>query len=110
MTLPDILNGLFESCGGFFIGLSILKLHREKLVRGVSWTHVAFFSTWGFWNLYFYPHLDQWFSFWGGAALVAANATWLGQIVYYNHRAKRALARAVNRGELLGDRPRHCDK
>lgn len=83
MTLPDLINGLFESAGGFFISLSIVKLYREKLVRGVSWVHAAFFSTWGLWNLYFYPHLDQWMSFYGGAFLVAANATWLGQIWYY---------------------------
>jgi len=86
MHLPDLINGLYETLGGGFIALSIIKLHREKTVRGVSWLHVAFFSSWGLWNLYFYPHLDQWFSFWGGVALVSANAIWLGQIFYYNAR------------------------
>lgn len=81
---PDIINGAFETLGGAFIALSVVKLHREKLVHGVSWLHVAFFSTWGYWNLYFYPHLDQWLSFAGGAILVAVNTTWLAQIVYYN--------------------------
>jgi hypothetical protein len=84
-SIPDIVNGVFESLGGFFIGLSIAKLHREKIVKGVSWLHVAFFSSWGFWNLYFYPHLDQWFSFVGGAILVTANAIWLLQIWYWNN-------------------------
>lgn len=84
MTLPDIINGVFESAGGFFIGLSVLKLYREKVVRGVSWIHVSFFTTWGFWNLYFYPHLDQWMSFVGGAFLVTVNAIWLGQMFYYS--------------------------
>ena len=83
MTWQDFVNGAFESLGGFFILLSVVKLHRDKTVRGVSWIHVAFFASWGYWNLYFYPHLDQWFSFWGGAFLVAVNTIWLGQLVYY---------------------------
>lgn len=81
--LPDLINGIFESAGGFFIALSVYKLHCEKKVRGVSWIHVAFFSSWGFWNLFYYPHLGQWASFWGGLFLVTVNLIWLGQIVYY---------------------------
>lgn len=99
MMLPDIINGIFESCGGFFIALSVIKLHREKIVRGVSWMHVTFFSAWGFWNLYFYPHLDQWMSFWGGFLLVTVNCVWLGQIMYYNWRNKLALTLAIAKGD-----------
>jgi hypothetical protein len=84
MTLPDIVNGCFELSGGYFVGMSIFKLHREKIVRGVAWQGVAFFSTWGLWNLYFYPSLGQWASFIGGVSIAAANAVWLGQIVYYS--------------------------
>jgi uncharacterized membrane protein YfcA len=85
---PDLINGIFESIGGFFIALSVIKLYREKVVRGVSAIHVAFFTSWGFWNLYFYPVIDQWFSFWGGLLLVGVNAVWLGQMFYYNQIAK----------------------
>lgn len=93
MTIPDIINGLFESLGGFFILLSIRRLHREKLVRGVSWVHAAFFTTWGFWNLFFYPQLGQWMSFAGGAFLVAANTAWLLQMWYYLRAEKASLQR-----------------
>ena len=89
MHVMDLINGIFESCGGFFIALSVFKLHHEKVVRGVSWVHVSFFTGWGFWNLAFYPYLDQWASFWGGFLLVAVNTVWLGQIFYYN-RINRA--------------------
>lgn len=34
MTLPDIINGTFESTGGFFILLSVVKLSRDKKVQG----------------------------------------------------------------------------
>ena len=45
MTFPDIINGVFESAGGFFIALSVFKLARERVVRGVSLIHVGFFTS-----------------------------------------------------------------
>lgn len=89
MQLPDLINGIFESAGGFFIALSVLKLHREKKVRGVSYVHVGFFTSWGLWNLFYYPVLDQWLSFWGGLLLVLVNAVWLAQCVYYTLLERR---------------------
>lgn len=84
----DLVNGVYESCGGFFVALSVAKLHKEKLVRGVSWYGIAFFSSWGIWNLFFYPHLGQWMSFGGGVALCAVNCVWLGQVIFYNWRER----------------------
>jgi len=80
---PDIFNGMFESLGCLFIFLSIIKLYKEKKVRGVSWVHVAYFTSWGFWNLFYYPHLNQCISFFGGVAVVVTNLIWLCQIIYY---------------------------
>lgn len=94
MSWQDLTNGTFELLGAPFICLSIIKLHQEKLVRGVSWYAVAFFASWGYWNLYYYPHLGQWASFIGGCAIVLANTIWLLQICYYlikevKHDSKR---------------------
>lgn len=80
----DVVNGMFESLGALFILPSILKLHREREVRGVSWIHAGFFTAWGAWNLVYYPSLGQWLSFAGGVALVCMNAVWLGQLIYYS--------------------------
>lgn len=87
--IPDMINGSFEILGGFAILLSVLKLHSDKVVRGVSWPHVAFFTGWGLWNLFYYPHLDQWFSFFGGAWLVTVNTIWVSQIIYWNWKENR---------------------
>jgi hypothetical protein len=89
---PDHINGTFEALGAFFILQSIIKLHRDKKVRGVSWIHSGFFAAWGYWNLYYYPALEQWWSFAGGAGIVLTNTIWLGQILYYN-RKEQAHAR-----------------
>lgn len=86
MISLDLINGCFEAGGAAFIAFSILKLYREKEVRGVSWVHVAFFSAWGFFNLIYYPSLGQWLSFAGGLAIVAANTFWLGQLLYYGRK------------------------
>lgn len=86
--IPDLINGSFELLGGAAILLSVFKLHSEKIVRGVSWPHVSFFTIWGLWNLFYYPHLDQWFSFVGGAFIVTANTIWVSQIIYWNWREK----------------------
>ncbi|KKM10365.1 hypothetical protein LCGC14_1721930 [marine sediment metagenome] len=80
---PDIVNGIFELFGAPFICLSILYLHKQKSVKGVSWIHVFFFTMWGYWNLFYYPHLEQWYSFFGGIAIVIANTIWLYQLLYY---------------------------
>jgi len=85
--MPDVINGLFELLGAPFILVSIVRLRKDKAVRGVSWIHAMFFTAWGFWNLYYYPFLDQWFSFSGGIAIVTANSVWVGLLIYYSKRA-----------------------
>ncbi len=86
---PDMINGLFEFIAAPFILLSIIKLHREKKVRGVSYIHVLFFTFWGFWNLFYYPHLEQWVSFFGGIAIVFVNSIWVVQMIYYTSLEKK---------------------
>ena len=83
----DLINGSFEIFGGFFIiYFSCRKLIREKKVRGVSWVHISYFTLWGFWNLAYYPYLNQWLSFVGGAFVVTANCFWLYLMIYYIRR------------------------
>jgi len=85
----DIINGSYELFGAPFIFLSVIKLYKDKKVQGVSWIHAGFFTTWGVWNLYYYPSLDQWFSFFGGVAIVIVNTIWLFQLIYYSKLKKK---------------------
>jgi hypothetical protein len=91
MQIPDLINGGFEILGAPFIFLSIIKLFRDKEVKGINWMHVSFFTAWGFWNLFYYPHLGQWCSFLGGLGIVISNSIWLGMLFYYLRRSKRCL-------------------
>lgn len=85
---PDTINGLFEGVGAILMTLNILRLHRDKLVRGVHWSPVLFWTAWGLWNLYYYSAIEQPLSWRGGACLVAANAVWLAQMIYYLRRER----------------------
>lgn len=84
--IGDVINGLFESLGSIFILFSIIKLHKEKKVKGVDHKHIVFFTLWGFWNLYYYPSLNQSLSFVGGILIVIANVIWVSQIIYYERK------------------------
>ncbi len=89
MTTPDLVNGLYEAGGGLMLLRNVRQLHRDKQVRGVSILTSAFFASWGWWNLYYYPHLSQWLSFIGGVLVTAVNGVWVAQMVYYTYRRAR---------------------
>lgn len=83
---PDLINGIFEFVGSVMLWRNVVQLHRDKVVRGVHWLPTGFFMAWGFWNLFYYPHLNQWWSFVGGVSIVVANAVWFGQMIHYRSR------------------------
>ena len=83
---PDHINGLLEVGGSIAIWFNVIALHLHKEVRGVSPVAIIFFFGWGLWNLFYYPHLDQWASFAGGVSVVVANAVWVGHMFWYRRR------------------------
>lgn len=86
---PDMINGGFELFSAILFLLNIRILLRDKDVKGVSLVPAAFFTTWGFWNLFYYSNLDQWYSFYGGVVLVAVNAVWVSLALYYRRQTKQ---------------------
>lgn len=83
MNYPDLINGIFETFGGLLLLFSVYKAYKDKKIMGVSVIPVAFFASWGMWNLWFYPSQELMFSFYGGILLVAVNIVWIVQIFYY---------------------------
>jgi hypothetical protein len=79
----DVINFLFELIGGILNWMNVLKLHKDKEVKGVFYPAWIFFAAWGLWNIYYYPSLGQWWSFWGGLVIVSANLYWVGLVIYY---------------------------
>lgn len=84
---PDFINGAFELLGGAMILNHCRAVLRDKAVAGVSIASTGFFGAWGLWNLFYYPHLGQWWSTAGGAVIVAANFAWVSLLLKYRGRA-----------------------
>lgn len=88
MQLPDLINGLFEGLGGLMIWLNVYRTYQAKVVKGVSILSTIFFTSWGYYNLYYYPHLNQWLSFIGGCSIVLGNTAWvISMIIYWPKKA-----------------------
>lgn len=85
-TLPDFINGCFELLGGLLSIGNIKAILRDKQVRGMALTPLAFITAWGVWNVFYYPHLSQWLSFAGGLVIVCVNIVWLSLAVYYTRK------------------------
>lgn len=81
----DLINGSFELFGGVIWLLSVFKILKDKQIKGISWAPQAFFSSWGLWNIYYYPSLNQWYSFAGGLFLVSVNLWWTSLAIYYSY-------------------------
>ena len=84
----DMINGALEALSAGFVLWNVRRLLIDKMIAGISLVPVVFFDAWGFWNMYYYPSLDQWWSFAGGVLLVAANVWWTSLAFYYG--GKRA--------------------
>lgn len=87
MILADAVNGAFEAFGAVALWGNVRAIRRDRTIRGVDWRATVFFTSWGLWNLYYYPSLDQWFSFLGGVAIAGVNLVWL----YYAWKYRRNL-------------------
>ena len=83
---PDLVNGLFEFGGGLLLWLNVRRLWRDRKIAGVSLWPVVFWTSWGGWNLFFYPAVGCWWSFAGGIFVVTANAAWLAMLGWVHWR------------------------
>jgi len=79
----DIMNALFEFTGGLFLWMNVITLYKDKVTKGIYYPTVVFFFLWGIWNLWYYPSLNQWWSFVGGLWLAMANLVWILLFMYY---------------------------
>jgi hypothetical protein len=86
----DMMNGFFEGGGALLLLLNIHRLMKDKKISGISVAPVIFWTAWGWWNCYYYPHLNQWFSFAGGVGVAVMNSVWIALALYY-HRKRHSI-------------------
>ncbi len=87
----DTINSMFQLLAAFFVLNNCRQLYIDKCVKGVSIASTAFFACWGLWNVFYYPHLGQTWSFYAGIAVLLANILWVGMMVYFRIKRKSTL-------------------
>jgi hypothetical protein len=80
--MSDWVNSLFCLGGAVFILFSILKVRRDKQIKGISWAHVIFFHAWGWWNLFFFAMIGEKFAFACAVVLVVTEAVWINELLH----------------------------
>jgi len=86
--IPDYINGSFGIVCGLALFVNCLCLYRDKCMHGVSWMPTLYLTAWGYWNLYYFPCLNQWFSFAGACLMATANTLWLSMMLYYEAKKR----------------------
>jgi len=85
---PDHINASFELSGSLLTWMNVWWVYKDKGYAGLYFPAIFLFTSWGFWNLWYYPHLGQW---WSGVAtiiMVSANTCWCGMMLYYGRIAR----------------------
>jgi hypothetical protein len=85
---PDFINGAFEFIGSVLTWMNVYRVWKDKGYAGIYAPAIIFFFSWGVWNLFYYPHLGQWWSFFGGCSIALANFVWVTLMFRYG-RIKR---------------------
>lgn len=73
----DLINAYFELFGGLFIWINVLKIAKDRKVRGVHWLPTFAFTIWCFWNVFYYQSLGQYFSTFAAIVPGVGNFFWL---------------------------------
>jgi membrane protein YdbS with pleckstrin-like domain len=82
----DLFNALFEMAGALLTLMNTVQIRRDKGYAGVYMPAIVLFTSWGFWNLYYYAHLAQWWSVAATVVMVLANLSWLGHMLWYGKK------------------------
>ena len=82
----DKINASIEVVCAFLVWSNVLKIRRDKEVKGVDWRTSAFYACVGCWYLLYYVKMNQPFSFAAQAVFVAGSWTWVGHAIWYSRR------------------------
>lgn len=90
MNVPDAINGIYEALGGLLVWINVRAVYLDKGYSGIRLSVMLFFTTWSWWNLYYYPHLHQWMSFIGGINIGIANLAFVIMMIRYGLDTERS--------------------
>ena len=79
----DFINAVFNSVGAFFIILNAIDIHRRQTVAGHTYPSTIFFTAWSIYSVFFYAHLQQFWSFSISVVMAIANVALLMLVFKY---------------------------
>jgi hypothetical protein len=83
---PDVINAVFEIVGSVATWGTFAAIRKDRGYAGTRIPLMAFFTSWGFWNLYFYSHLLQWLSLVASLGLTGGNVAVIAAMLYYGRK------------------------
>jgi len=83
---PDTINAVFEALGSVAVWANVFAIIKDKGYAGTRIPMMLFFSAWGFWNLWYYPHLGQSLSFYASVLLTTGNCAVLAAMAYFGRK------------------------
>ena len=79
----DLIHGTFGIAITIFTILNIIKLYKDKKVRGVSILFPIYLCIFNTWNIFYLFNLHQILASISGILVLIVNSIWLGQMIYY---------------------------
>jgi hypothetical protein len=83
---PDMANAAFEVCGALAVWANFAAILKDKGYAGTRIPMMIFFTSWGFWNLYFYAHLIQWVSLYASLLLTSGNVAVVSAMAWFGRK------------------------
>lgn len=87
MTFGDLINAFFEGFASVAVLNHCRAILKDKRVAGTSIVSTVFFTSWGFWNMYYYHSLGQMFSWFAGFTVCFANCFYVYLLFKYKDKA-----------------------
>lgn len=85
----DLINGLLEFGSGIFMIPNIIRIAKDKEIKGVTTIPTVYFTAWGLFNVTaFYSGMNLPLSVIGGFTVTIANVIWLSMVYYFKYKNK----------------------
>ena len=82
-SILDIVNMTFFFSSSFVIWLNVMKIYKDKQIRGVKLIPGVFFCVSCSWGIFYYVKLGQPWSVIGMILMAIANFAWTFLAIYY---------------------------
>jgi hypothetical protein len=84
--VPDFINACFLFTAAICCIFSIVKISKDKTIKGVSILQILHLWAWTTWGVFFYAYYQIYLSFWCSLILTITETIWVAQIFYYRER------------------------